>query len=109
MKVIFTPQVTEYLDGLVEILVLREYFGFMESAVRYVEDLADSIKTTLPMCVHKPAPKHFDRYGKSMKYATFRKSKHTCWYAFFKTYNKNGETVFLVRHIANNHIAAHYL
>jgi len=50
-----------------------------------------------------------DKYGKGMKYASFRKNRRTTWYAFFKKYEKNGETFYLVRYIANNHSIAHYL
>jgi len=109
MKVIFTRAVLKYLENLIIILYQKEYFGFLNSSTEYVAELLDSIKNTLPLRLHKPAPGYFDRYGKNMEYAVFRKSKHTCWYVFFKTYYKNGETVLLVRYITNNHVAAHHL
>jgi hypothetical protein len=109
MKVIFTQAVLDYLENLVIVLYQREYFGFLDSSSRYVEELLHSIRATLPMCVHKPAPSYFDYWGENMEYAVFKKSKHTSWYAFFRVYWENGEEIFQVRYIANNHIIAQHL
>ena len=109
MKVLALPEVQQYLQSLKKILFENEYFGFESSAQKYVDDLFEHIKTTLPICSHKPAPKYFDKYGKNMKYAVFNKNKRTSWYAFFKTYRKNGETFYLIRYIGNNHTVAQYL
>jgi len=109
MKVIALPEVQQYLQNLKEILFQNEYFGFEDSANKYVDDLFDDIEITLPIRQHKPAPKYFDKYGKKMKYAGFNKNKHTTWYAFFTTYKENDEIIYLVRYIANNHTIAQYL
>jgi len=109
MNVIITPEVYEYLENLVIILYENEYFGFEESARKYVDDLYYDITETLPVCVKKPAPNYFDKYGKGMYYASFRKNKNTQWFAFFRIYKKNGEEIFQVRYIANNHTVAQYL
>ena len=109
MNVIFTSKVLDYLENLVVILYNKEYFGFLDASKRYVADLIDDILTTLPIRLHKPASAYFDKYGKNMKYAAFKKSKNTTWYVFFKTYQKNRETIYLVRYIANNHTIAQYL
>jgi hypothetical protein len=74
MTVIFSPEVTDYLADLIEVLYLNDYFGFKESAKKYVIDLAIDIKTTLYKRISKPAPSYFDRYGKNMSYAVFRKN-----------------------------------
>lgn len=109
MRVIFLPKVEDYLVELSEILYQREYFGFRESAVEYITKLVYDIHSTLHSRLKKPAPKHFDRYGKGMFYATFSKGKATQWYVFFTQYKKNGETIYLVRYITNNHVAAQFL
>jgi hypothetical protein len=109
MNVIILSGVLKYLENLVIILYKKEYFGFLETSRSYVKELLVDIKTNLPAKLHKPAPKYFDKYGKGMKYAVFRKNKRTNWYAFFKTYRKDGETYYVVRYIANNHIIAQYL
>jgi len=108
MNVIVLPEVLDYLDDLVIILYEKEYFGFLETSRNYAKGLLEDIKTTLPTRLHKPAPAYFDRYGKEMEYTGFRKNKHTTWYVFFETYEKNEEIFYLVRYIANNHTVAQY-
>ena len=108
MKVAILPEVFDYFENLMEILYQKEYFGFRESARAYVIELLDDIKTNLPTRLHKAAPEHFDRYGKNMRYAAFRKNKHTTWYACFTKYKENGDTTLLVRYITNNHLAAQH-
>ena len=109
MNVVILPETLDYLENLVIILYEKEYFSFIETSNSYVYDLLYKIKTTLPMLSSKPAPKHFEKYGKNMEYAVFRKSKHTQWYVFFKVYKKDGEDIYQVRYIANNHTVAQYL
>ena len=109
MKVSFLPEVFEYFDNLARILHKKGYFGFKETARKYVIELVYDIETTLPTIPSKSAPKHFEKYGKNMEYAVFRKSKHTQWYVFFKVYKKDGEDIYQVRYIANNHTVAQYL
>ena len=109
MKIIAIPKVQLYLESLKKILFEKEYFGFEESAIKYVNDLFDDIATTLPIRQHKPAPKYFDRYGKYLEYAIFRKNKHTSWYVFFRTYKHTDETIYQIRYIANNHTIAQYI
>ena len=109
MNVIFIPKALNYLEKLVIILYEKEYFCFLETSKKYVDELIDEILTTLPTKHYKPAPNHFDKYGKGMKYASFRKNKSTTWYIFFKTYEENGKTFYLVRYISNNHVIAQFL
>jgi len=109
MQVIFLPEVFDYLEELSEILYEKGYFSFEETALGYVLELYDDIVSNLPKCQHKPAPKYFDKYGKGMKYASFRKNKHTTWYVFFRIYKKYEEPIYMVRYISNNHVIAQYL
>jgi len=109
MQVIVLPKVLGYFDNLVTILYEREYFGFEETALDYILELYDDIVRTLPHRLHKTPSSYFNKYGKNIKYAIFRKSKHTTWYVFFNTYKKGGEIIYLVRYIANNHTVAQYL
>jgi hypothetical protein len=109
MRVIFLPEVRKHFDNLIPILYEKGYFGFKETAKKYVDDLFNDIETNLPIHLHKPASEHFNKYGKDMEYAGFRKNKNTVWYVFFQRYKKDGRTIFLVRYIANNHSVAQYL
>jgi hypothetical protein len=105
MKVIFAPSVREYLKDVSEILYEKEYFGFAEDAIRYIDSLTLDIYNTLPRRLHKPAPPYFERYGKELLYAVFKKNDNTQWYVFF---NKEDD-IFLIRYISNNHLIAQYL
>ena len=98
-----------YFQELQDILFEKEYFGFEESAVQYVRDLIFDIEATLPERVSKIAPPYFNRYGKELRYASFRKNRNTQWYVFFNKYRENGEVIYLVRYISNNHMIAQYL
>jgi hypothetical protein len=109
MNVIFLPEVQEYYDELENIFYEKGYFSFPASSKKYVKDLIDDVKGSLPIKRHKPAPAYCDKYGRNMKYAAFKKNKQTTWYAFFKTYEENGETFYLVRYVSNNHVIAKYL
>ena len=109
MKVIVLPEVLEYIKSLIPILYEEGYFSFEETAQKYVDELYDDIQASLPTRLHKPAPMYFDKYGKNMEYAGFRKNKNTIWYVFFTMYQENEENIYLVRYIANNHRIAKYL
>lgn len=43
IKVVFTPQVIEFLDDLVRVLYKKEYFGFIETAEEYVSKIYDAV------------------------------------------------------------------
>ena len=109
MNVIALPEVQQYLESLKTVLFEKEYFGFEDAAQKYVDELFDDITTNLPTKLNKPAPKYFNKYGKGMRYAVFRKNRRTSWYVFFKTYRENDNDIFLVRYISNNHVIAQYL
>ena len=109
MNVIVLPEVLDYLDDLVIILYAKNYFGFLETSSNYVKELLVEIKINLPTKQRKPAPEYFNKYGTGMEYASFKKNKRTTWYVFFETYEDNGEIIYLVRYIANNHTIAQYL
>jgi hypothetical protein len=109
MKVLALPEVVDYIESLVPALHQGGYFGFADSARKYVKDLYDDIQHSLPIRLKKPAPTYFEKYGKNMQYASFRTSKQTLWYVFFETYEEHGEVVYLIRYISNNHVIAKFL
>jgi hypothetical protein len=77
MNVRFAQETHDYFEYLVTILYQKEYFGWLDTSKKYVDDLIDDIENNLSLKQHKYAPKHFDKYGKNMKYAGFRKNKNT--------------------------------
>lgn len=109
MKVIFTPEARLYLQELAHILYFKNYFGFEDSAEKYVRSIYADIMTNLPAAPRKPATPYFNRFGKSMYYITIRKNRHTLWYVFFNMYNIGGEHIYLIRYINNNHMVSQFL
>lgn len=107
MRVLFLPEVEEYLFELAEILYQNEYFGFKESATQYIRNLVVEIMTSLPNKQKKVAPDYFSKYGKDMFYTNFKRSKNTQWYVFFTVYEE--EQVYLVRYMGTNHTVSQYL
>ncbi|NDV68198.1 hypothetical protein [Dysgonomonas sp. 25] len=105
MNIIFHKDVEDYLSELVGILYTKEYFGFEESAIEYVDKLIDDIVTNLHKKLKKPAPKQFSKYGKNLKYVTYRRNKNTSWYVFFEFENNT----YYVNYIANNHTVSQHL
>lgn len=108
-RIVFLPETLEYFNELSTLLYEQNYFGFKENDEKYVDDLIADIRTDLPVKLHKPAPPYFDRYGRHMLYAAFRKNKGTQWYVFFNLYRRDEEIIYLIRYINNNHFIAQYL
>ena len=109
MKIIYLTKIRVYFENLIPKLHDLGYFSFTETAKRYVDEIFTEIDKQLPIQIHRPAPVHFEKYGKSMKYIVIRKNKRTHWYVFFKTTQKDSEIIYKVRYIANNHVIAQYL
>jgi hypothetical protein len=109
MKILFLPETEDYLFELTEILYQKEYFAFKESAVKYVTSLKDDIRENLYSKVKKTAPSFFNKYGEKLLYSVFTKNKATQWYVFFNVYQNNGETIFVIRYISNNHMISRFL
>ena len=83
MKVVFLPEMEKYLFDLVEILYQKEYFGFKESAFHYITDLIQDIIQNIHNKQKRIAPSYFSKYGESMHYSIFKKSKNTQWYGMY--------------------------
>ena len=109
MKVIILPKALQYLDKIAFILFEKQYFSYLETSIRYVDDLIDDINANLAKKQHKPAPPYYDEYGKKLYYAVFKKNKRTSYYVFFSKYNDNGQIVYLICYIGNNHTEAQHL
>ena len=109
MKIIYLKKVRVYFENLIPKLHDLGYFSFPDTARKYVDEIFAEIEKQLPIQRHRLAPNHFEKYGKGMKYIVIRKSKNTHWYIFFKTTQKEGETIYKVRFVSNNHVIAQYL
>ena len=109
MKVLIKPEVVDYFLELADALYDKGYFGLEENAIRYARELFLEIKKELPLKPKKKAPGYFNKYGKGMSYAVFKRNRNTSWYAFFNVYRTGGEVVYFVRYVSNNHVIAQFL
>lgn len=109
MKVLFLPEVRDYLKEVSLAMYEKDYFGFLEFAEKYIDELIYDIVTTLPFRQKKPAPEYFSKYGENLLYSIFPKNKNTSWYVFFNIFDDNGKTIYLVSYISNNHVIAQFL
>lgn len=105
MNVLFAPEVEDDLYSLISILIDKGYLGTYEFAVSYVEDLVNDIRENIHFKLKRKASPHFCRYGKELRYITYRRNSHTTWYIFFET----RLDCYLITHITNNHVAGHFL
>ena len=64
MKVTALPSVLAYIEDLIPILYEKGYFGFEDTARKYVKELYNDIELNLPIYPKRPAPKYFNKYGK---------------------------------------------
>ena len=94
-------QLKESIDQLVE----RGYFSEEDYAVNYIRDLVTYFQLNLDHLTAFAAPTYFARYGTNLKYAIYRKSNKTTWYAFFQ---ETPEALTIV-YLANNHLMGHHI
>lgn len=93
----YSENAINYLDELIFILYTQEYFGFIENAERYIDNIYDAIEIAIQRKQYKSTPIALIKHGSF--YIAFKANKHTTWYAFFNI----KENKYLIRHITNNH------
>lgn len=96
-KVIFEKVVLEYFDALVFSLFEDEYFGFPESAQKYVDKIVDFIISNISTFPHKRTPSTLQHLGSN--YIFYNTNSRTTWYIFFEKGNQN----YLITRIVNNY------
>lgn len=97
IEVIFTPFVISYLDDLVVILYKKQYFGFIESAEEYVDNIYDAVPERIKKSPHKKTPKSLHHLGSD--YIFYKANTRTTWYVFFEKSNQS----YLITGILNNY------
>lgn len=101
--VIILAEVADYLDELAYKLYLKGYFGFIESAIEYVDKLTDDVHKNIHSKQKKLAPPRFRRYG--YHYITYKPNRRTTWYIFFNFRDDR----YLISYITNNHVSAQHI
>jgi hypothetical protein len=84
-KVIFLPEVVDYLEEIALILYKQGYFGFKDACKKYIDKLSDYTFTYVGVLQGKSAPDHFAQYGSNLKYITYTPNQRTSWYILSAT------------------------
>ena len=77
----FTDEAIFYLDELIVVLYVKEYFGFIESAEVYVERIYDFIDDNIENFTQRTTPINLKKFGPN--YIFFKINPRTTWYIFF--------------------------
>lgn len=93
----YLPEVESYLNELIYLLFQKEYFGYLETALDYVDDLINFIDYNISIFPPKNTPLNLIELGSI--YIFYKANNHTTWFIFFE----NFENRFLVTYITNNH------
>lgn len=104
-NVVYDPIVIEYFYHLLDILLEKEYFSFEDTAINYVDEIHNFVRTKIHTAPKRTAPARFHKYGKNLKYTTYKKSKRTTWYIFFTQKDNR----YIIKHITNNHVSAQHI
>ena len=96
--IIYNPIVEIYLNELIDILFLKNYFILKENDTSYVEDLIAFVENNIHSIQHKNTPQKITHFGNF--YITYKTTKRTMWYIFFDKKDNR----YLIKHITNNHV-----
>jgi len=103
--VILLPDAKESLINLLRVLLQEPYCLSEDKAHEYVDALYDYVVYYIPLLPGKKAPERFKKYGRDLRYITYRPNKQTTWYLFYIQKNDR----FIVTYITNNHVNAHHI
>jgi hypothetical protein len=105
MSVLFTLESNQYIKDLLDVLINKQYFSYSNDAKEYIDKLLFHCYNYIPILPGKKAPERFKRYGRDLRYITYRPNRQTTWYIFYQQRND----VFVVTYITNNHVNAHHI
>jgi hypothetical protein len=93
-EVILLLNVRDRLEDLIKILYDKEYFGFLNSSIEYVDYLYDFIYTIPVQKFRKTKNPIQGQY-----YCKYRHNRQTTWFFTFDIRDDR----FLIRYVINNH------
>ena len=95
--IIYNPSVEFFLNELIDILFIKNYFILKENATNYVADLIVFVENNIHTIQHKNTPQKLTHFG--LFYINYKTTKRTMWYIFFDKKDNR----YLIKHITNNH------
>jgi hypothetical protein len=93
-EVVILPELDDALFELIELFYTKAYFGFLDAATTYVDDIYNFIYK-IPTLQKKQT--FNNRYGNF--YCSYKANNNIKWYVIFDI----KEDIFLMRYITNNH------
>lgn len=93
-KVVILPALESKLFDLVFILYDKEYFGFVENALEYVDNIVNFMYT-IPTLRHRKTKN--TKYG--TYYCSYKSNRSTTWFISFDF----EDDTWLIKNISNNH------
>jgi hypothetical protein len=97
--------VIDYLNDLTTTLFEKDYFGFEESALAYIDNLKNFVTNCISISPKHKAPACFSKYGKNMQYVSYPINNRTTWYFFFR----QEIDVYIICYITNNHFEGQFI
>lgn len=96
--VYYEPSVLVYFDELVFTLYKKEYFGFIDSAYKYVDYIYSEIENNIHLKKHHNTILKHKKYGAF--YVIIKTNNRTAWHVYF---NKKGNR-YIITKVLNNHL-----
>lgn len=82
IKIYYKPEVEEFINELVYVLYLNDYFGFLESAILYKNKIIDFIEANISDFHFRHTP--FVLRSLGSKYIFYKSNERTTWYIFLR-------------------------
>jgi hypothetical protein len=93
----YTTEARDYLNELIQILFIKNYFDYIANAVLYKEKIVDFIDNNIQKTSALTSPKDLIQFGS--RFIVYKANARTSWYIFFEKEDSN----FLITHITNNY------
>ena len=93
-EVIILPELEDKLFNMVSLFYEEEYFGFLVSALAYIDNIVNFIYSIPTLRYKETANNKFGEY-----YCSYKANRNTTWYI---TFDKQDDR-FIVQYITNNH------
>jgi hypothetical protein len=95
--IIYSEEFHQSIEELVEVLFIKEYFGFEIDCFLYSEKIYDFVDYNIMKPISRKTPQRLQKFGK--KFIKYKANNNTSWYIFFD----QRDNKFLINHIINNH------
>ncbi|MFN4197591.1 MAG: hypothetical protein ACK4FS_01045 [Flavobacterium sp.] len=97
VKILYKPEVEDFLYDLVFILFKENYFDYLENAECYKDNIVDFVDDNIANFPSRKTPLQLLNLGSN--YIFYKSNYRTTWYVFFE----QSGSKYLITNILNNH------